>query len=183
MDIKVKNDITVRKCTAEDLPLLSDIGERTFRETFAHCNTESDMAAYISEAFAEERLCAELSVTGSAFYVAEAGGKPAAYMKINTGDAQTESDRSGWLEVQRLYVLAEYKRRHIGSALMRVAISEAEKINAHGVWLGVWEHNHKAMAFYESFGFTVVGSHDFVLGTDRQTDLIMELSFDRSGGA
>jgi len=42
------------------------------------------------------------------------------------------------------------------------------------VWLGVWEHNPKAIAFYEKWGFEKFGAHSFMLGTDAQTDLLMK---------
>ena len=41
------------------------------------------------------------------------------------------------------------------------------------LWLGVWERNARAIRFYAKAGFVDVGSHDFVLGTDRQTDRVM----------
>jgi diamine N-acetyltransferase len=42
------------------------------------------------------------------------------------------------------------------------------------VWLGVWEHNPRAIAFYEKWGFEKFGAHDFLLGTDLQTDILMK---------
>jgi len=41
------------------------------------------------------------------------------------------------------------------------------------MWLGVWERNFRAQAFYRKYSFAVVGAHVFTLGTDEQTDLIM----------
>jgi ribosomal protein S18 acetylase RimI-like enzyme len=43
------------------------------------------------------------------------------------------------------------------------------------MWLGVWEHNPRAIAFYHKHGFVDVGDHVFLLGEDPQTDIIMEL--------
>ena len=41
------------------------------------------------------------------------------------------------------------------------------------LWLGVWERNVRAQAFYRKQGFTVVGSQIFRLGSDPQRDLVM----------
>ena len=41
------------------------------------------------------------------------------------------------------------------------------------MWLGVWERNPRAIAFYIKSGFVVVGSHVFIVGNDRQTDLVL----------
>lgn len=157
-----------------DARILAELGAQTFWETFAHCNTESDMRYYLDNIFTTERLTQELETQNSTFYIAEIDGRPAAYMKLNTANAQTEKNREGWVEIQRLYVFASYARMHIGSALMIKALEYAASINADGVWLGVWEFNEKAKAFYTKFGFSFNGSHEFILGQDRQRDLIME---------
>ena len=164
----------IRVCGLSDARLLAELGAQTFWETFSHCNAESDMRDYLDSAFTTEHLTQELDTQNSTFYIAEIDGSPAAYMKINTADAQTEKNREGWVEIQRLYVLAKYKGMHIGSALMTHALEYAAAINAEGVWLGVWEFNENAKAFYTKFGFTYNGSHEFMLGQDRQCDLIME---------
>ncbi len=41
------------------------------------------------------------------------------------------------------------------------------------LWLGVWERNDRAHAFYEKCGFADVGEHIFLFGTDPQTDRVM----------
>ena len=41
-------------------------------------------------------------------------------------------------------------------------------------WLGVWEHNPRAIAFYRKWGFTPVGEHCFAVGDDPQRDVILE---------
>ncbi len=46
------------------------------------------------------------------------------------------------------------------------------------VWLGVWEHNYKAIKFYQDKGFVCFGEHVFVLGEDRQTDFLMKKTLD-----
>jgi ribosomal protein S18 acetylase RimI-like enzyme len=42
------------------------------------------------------------------------------------------------------------------------------------MWLGVGEDNQRAQRFYRKWGFQVVGEHIFQVGSDPQTDLIME---------
>jgi ribosomal protein S18 acetylase RimI-like enzyme len=47
--------------------------------------------------------------------------------------------------------------------------------SGHGaIYLGVWEHNHRAIAFYRKCGFEVAGSHVFQMGDEAQNDLWME---------
>ncbi len=41
------------------------------------------------------------------------------------------------------------------------------------LWLGVWERNERAVGFYERMGFTKAGTHEFLMGAERQTDHLM----------
>ena len=97
----------------------------------------------------------------------------AGYLKLNIGSVQTESDYPEALEIQRIYVLQKYQGQKMGLSMMQHAIAVAKKIKKSQVWLGVWEKNLKAQAFYRKSGFEKVGSHDFVLGDDIQTDYIL----------
>ncbi len=80
---------------------------------------------------------------------------------------------------QRLYILRQYKRNGLGTRFMNTAFDMARVQGKSVIWLGVWEHNDAAIAFYKRMGFVHFGSHDFVLGEDRQTDLLMEAAVDR----
>ena len=92
---------------------------------------------------------------------------------MNVGAAQTEPDYPEALEIQRIYVLQKYQGKRIGLAMMQQALAVAKKLKKPQVWLGVWENNLKAQAFYQKSGFKKVGSHDFILGSDKQTDYIL----------
>ena len=54
---------------------------------------------------------------------------------------------------------------------MADAIERAATLGANVVWLGVWEHNPRAIRFYEKHGFTTAGEQPF--GKDPQRDLVM----------
>ncbi len=81
-------------------------------------------------------------------------------------------------ELHRIYVASEWHGRGVAGDLMRQVIAAAVESGADCVWLGVWEHNPRAIAFYRKFGFRVVGDHSFMLGNDRQRDLILAAQLD-----
>ena len=60
-----------------------------------------------------------------------------------------------------------------GPALLERCLDEARARGAKTFWLGVWERNDRARAFYGRYGFTEVGDHVFVVGTDPQRDVIL----------
>ncbi len=78
-------------------------------------------------------------------------------------------------ELNRLYVVAEWHGRGVARELMQDALDTAAREGCDVLWLGVWEHNPKAMAFYRKFGLEIVGTHAFMLGQDRQRDLVMSV--------
>ena len=166
----------ITSLTVSDVWILRGIGRDTFIETFSEANKAEDMERYLTENFSEEQLARELSNPDSFFYVAEVNGHVVGYLKLNTAHAQTEPQAADALEIERIYVLSNYHGGGVGQALYHHAMSVAEDRKASYVWLGVWEHNHRALRFYEKNGFIAFGTHIFQLGNDQQTDILMKKS-------
>lgn len=169
--------VQVRRCTGQDAALLAQICAETFRDTFAQDNTAQDMEAFLARSYSPQVLAAELADPQSSYWLASVEGVPAAYLKTNVGRAQTEPVEGRIpqpsLEVQRIYVRLPYKRQGLGARLMRLAADQARERGAASLWLGVWERNLAALAFYERMGFTRFGEHVFQVGADAQTDYLM----------
>lgn len=165
--------MTILKCGLEDLEKLREISIETFTDTFAMDNTEKDLATYLERAYNEEQLRSELKNSGSAFYFIYSGDALAGYLKMNTWLAQTEDMGPESLEVERIYVRTAFKRRGLGRQLIDFAIETARELDKQAIWLGVWEHNYKALAFYKSLGFEQTGAHSFFMGDDEQIDFVM----------
>ena len=163
----------IRKVQLQEVDLLRQISIRCFEETFAADNDPNDMAQYLEKEFNVSKLAAELHNPDSTFFFAMEADQICGYLKLNTGNAQTEKMPSGYLEVERIYVLKEWHGTGVGKQLLQKAFEFKEAHSLAYLWLGVWEHNLKAIRFYERNGFEVFGSHDFVLGRDVQKDLLM----------
>jgi len=156
-----------------DAKLLARLGAQTFSETFASDNTEEDMAAYLAANFNVEQQTAELMDHGATFLIAEIDGVPAGYAKLKTGPPPGGIEEVAQIELVRLYVSKEWLGRGIGEALMRACLDDARKAGCNTIWLGVWERNARAQAFYRKWGFRDVGEHPFQLGSDVQRDILM----------
>ncbi|MFR0552754.1 GNAT family N-acetyltransferase [Ligilactobacillus salivarius] len=159
--------------SVEDIEALQAIAKQTFTETFGSQNTAEDLAKFLSEEYAFDKLKAEVENPELFYYFCYFEDELAGYLKLNVGAAQTEPDYPEALEIQRIYVLQKYQGKRIGLAMMQQALVVAEELKKPQVWLGVWENNFKAQAFYQKSGFKKVGSHDFILGNDKQTDYIL----------
>ncbi len=157
----------IRYATMDDAALLAELGEQTFRDTFAADNTPENLAAYIQSAFGPAIQAAELADSSACFLIAECDEQAAGYARLRWKDAHT-------VELQRIYTLNRWIGRGVGGALIAACLKEAEARGFETIWLGVWERNPRAIAFYKKWGFEQVGTHVFTLGDDPQTDLIMQ---------
>jgi len=158
-----------------DADALLELSLSTFLDFFGPpVNEQKNIDAYTSIAFTPEKVLSELNNPDSQFYFAKDGGKIAGYIKLNFNAAQNEFKDPQAVEVERIYVARAHHKKQIGSQLLNFAIDIALSKNLHYIWLGVWEHNHRAIAFYERNGFQIFSRHDFVLGDDVQTDLLMK---------
>jgi len=169
-----KPEVKIRRADAEDAGLLADLGARTFSETFAADNTPEDMNAYVAESFNLARQTDELADPASTFFIAEVGGNAAGYAKLHAGEPAEGVGGAKPVELVRLYVSRKWLGRGVGEALMRACVDEARRAGHETIWLGVWERNGRAQAFYRKWDFRAVGEHVFQLGSDPQRDVLME---------
>lgn len=166
-------DITLKKATPADVAQLQAIGRQTFSETFSASNTAADMDAYLADGFSTDRLTAELNNADVEIYLALLDNDVIGYLKLNTGQSQTELKGENGLEIERIYVLTTYHGRKVGQLLYDKAMQIARQLAVDYVWLGVWEHNPRAISFYRKNGFVEFDRHIFRLGADEQTDIMM----------
>ena len=154
---------------------LKDIATRTFLLSFGRSNSNENIDKYLEDRFNKNRLEHELNNAQSQFYFARVNSEVVGYLKVNSGEAQTEQVLDDSLEIERIYVLPSFHGKGIGRALMEKALAIAAEQKYRCVWLGVWEKNSGPVEFYKKFGFKVFGSHTFMLGDDEQVDLLMRL--------
>jgi ribosomal protein S18 acetylase RimI-like enzyme len=171
-----KDSVSIRTASEDDATLLADLCATTFRCTFASDNTPEDMEAYLTQNFSVEKLSRELSDPLAAFFIAELSGRPVGYAKLHAGTPDAGVTGAKPIELVRLYVLPEGIGQGIGARLMTECLETATRQGFETLWLGVWEHNPRAIGFYRKWGFEEVGSHVFQLGSDAQTDLILQKS-------
>jgi len=168
--------VIIRPAVAADAPVLAELARRTFFDTFAPNNDAGDMAIHLARAYGVPQQSAELADPVITTLLVERDGAAVAYAQLRSGhvpDCVTGADP---LEVWRFYVSQEWHGRGIAQALMdRVKVGARER-GARTLWLGVWEKNDRARAFYAKCGFADVGEHIFLFGTDPQTDRVMSLS-------
>ncbi len=174
--------VPIRIAGAGDAGALADLGRRTFHDTFAAYNRPEDMDAYMNEAFSTERIGAEIRELGAVYLVAEASSKVIGFARVAPTAPPACITGPAPVRLAKLYVSADAIGSGVGAALMRASIEWARGAGHESLWLGVWEHNHRAKAFYERWGFVPVGTETFRLGSDDQSDVLMQLVLSEGGG-
>jgi GNAT superfamily N-acetyltransferase len=169
-------EIKIRQATTEDAKLLTDLSYTTFWDAFAHHpkNAPDDLDHYMRQAFNSEQIAAELAEPNSIFLIAELDDKPAGYAKLIVESIEDGITAMRPIELSRLYSHQEYLGKGVGQNLMDACFELAKSHDHDVMWLGVWEYNPRAQRFYEKNGFREVGKHTFQLGSDPQTDLLMQ---------
>ena len=160
--------MNIRQATVADAAALAEIAERTFRDTSAEHNTPEDLETYVASAYGEEKQRRELE-SGHIVLLGESeDGQVIAYTQMRRVDSP-----HGEIEIARFYVDRNHHGRGIAQQLMQAAYDTARALGATNIWLGVWERNLRAIAFYEKCGYRDAGSQPFLVGTDLQTDRVM----------
>jgi ribosomal protein S18 acetylase RimI-like enzyme len=165
--------MTVRRATAADAAALTTFGRQVFGQTFGPENSPEDLRAYLDSAYLEDRQAAEIANPAFDTLLVVEEGALIAFAQLRDvapGDGVTGAHP---VELWRFYVDSAWHGRGVAATLMAEVEAAARGRGGDTLWLGVWERNTRAQAFYRRQGFTVVGSHIFQLGADPQRDLVM----------
>ncbi|HLV25930.1 MAG TPA: GNAT family N-acetyltransferase [Gemmatimonadales bacterium] len=166
-------DLTIRRAVPGDAAAYSAFSARLAIATFAAQNDPVEFDAYMRSTFGEEIQRRELESAENTVLLGEISGKLAAFAYMRKREKPGMVDAPGAMEIARFYIDGAWHGRGISQAMMRAVAREAREQGADTVWLGVWEHNPRAIAFYVKCGFEKVGTHTFMVGNDAQTDHVM----------
>lgn len=164
----------IRRASAADAATLAALAERTFRDTFTEVNTPENMAAHAAASYGIDKQRAEIESDRIRTLLVELDGVVAGYAQLRNGHHPDCVSAENAIELWRFYIDRSGIGRGLAQRLMQAVVVEAAEWNGRALWLGVWEHNPRAIAFYRKCGFVEVGAHVFRLGDDAQTDLIMQ---------
>ena len=170
--------VVIRKGVPEDAAALAEFGWRTFAESFAGQNDPQAMAEYLSENYSTSRQSAELSSPDVLTLLAELDGIMIGYAQVRRNPPPADYSLPDPLELHRIYVDGPYQGSGLAQRLMAAVLSTAPTLGGRTLWLSVWEQNPHAIRFYLKYGFADLGSKDFWLGSERQTDRLMAISID-----
>lgn len=163
----------IREASLNDAPQLSQLAERTFRETFGAQNSAEDMDLHCQSSYSESIQAREIAAANMVTILAEDGRRLIGFSQLRWDRAPTCVVAESPGEILRLYVVKEWHGRGVAQELMNAGLEAVQRHGSDVVWLGVWERNPRAISFYKKFGFREAGDHIFPLGRDSQRDIVM----------
>src|SRR3954468_6004856 len=168
----------IRRATPADAAALADLAARTFPLACPPGTTAESIAAHLAahlSAASFDRYLADAAVT---ILVADEGGHLAGYTMLVAGDPDDPDvvaavPERPTIELSKVYVDAGRQGAGLAGLLMSATLATAEDAGAASVWLGVNEHNARAIRFYSKSGFAIAGPRSYVVGTQQMSDHVM----------
>ena len=168
------NGIVIRLANRDDAELIANMSRTTFYDAFAKDNTKEDMDFFMNEQFTKAALKKEVEEGDGIFIMAYVDNEPAGYVRMRLKNSENILADENAIEIARIYTLSSVIGKGVGSALMQKCMDVAAEQSKDVIWLGVWEKNERAIAFYRRWGFEKFSEHSFLLGSDLQIDWLMK---------
>jgi ribosomal protein S18 acetylase RimI-like enzyme len=167
------NPLPIRRGVPADAPRLAAFAARTFFEAFGADNRPEDMQAYLASAYGVAQQARELADQDVATLLVHRDDALVAYAQVRRSTPPPCVTCERPIQLRRFYVERTWQGQGIAQALMHAVRDAAGGFDGRHIWLGVWERNLRALAFYRKEGFVDVGGTDFFVGPDRQIDRVL----------
>ncbi len=164
---------TIRRAGEADAAALAELAARIFTETFADDTRPDDLADFLAKSYGVRQQTAELASPDIITFIAETPESLVAYAQVRRSRLPECVTVKSPVELWRFYVQRSWHGGGVAHRLMAEVMGAARELGGRSLWLSVWERNPRAIAFYEKHGFRDVGSEDFWVGSDCQTDRIL----------
>lgn len=170
----------IRRGLPADANALSVLAARTFADTYGRYNRPEDLHLHLTTSYGLPQQMRELSDPDVITLLACCGEQLAGFAQVRRGPAPACVTGEAPVELYRFYVDAPWHGRGVGQLLLAQARDAAIALGGATFWLKVWARNSRAMAFYTKESFVDVGTADFFVGSDRQTDRVLAMALTHS---
>ena len=158
----------IRPARPEDAQALSDMGWRSFLDTFVDGfgipYPETDLARFFEASWSAEAFSRKLEEPGAAWWVAERDGALLAFANVGPNGLPHPDAKAGETELRRLYVDKAAQGLGLGTALLETSLDWMATNTTGALWIGVWSGNLKAQRLYAAHGFEKVGEYQYPVG-------------------
>lgn len=167
------HEATIRLATQADIPALARLAADAFRDTYRGIDADDDIESYVAEHFNHDELARQLADPRSTMLLAATPDRLLGYAQVRLVEAPPCVTGPAPVELKRLYLSVQAKGQGLGARLMLAVQAEARRLDGQTLWLGVYDRNEHAIAFYQRFGFAKVGHKEFEFGGEIYLDPVM----------
>jgi ribosomal protein S18 acetylase RimI-like enzyme len=167
-----KRKPTISFASESDALRLSVWAAKRFHQTYTDSMPAGALKTHIAEDFGVTQQRTELLDPNITTLLVEIENEVVGYAQLRLKPIPVTIDYDVTAELWRIYVDKSCHGLGVGRQLL-CRVGEIARERSHDkIWLGVWEHNVSAIAFYQKLGFSVVGEHVFNLGGEVQNDFV-----------
>ncbi len=153
--------LVITKAQVQHAEALQKLAVQTFQESHGHSAPEADIQDYIALKFTVSAIASELKEANNLFHLLYFEEELVAYSKIIINSPYLDKIPSNSTKLERLYVLEQFHGTSIGKELMDFNVQLAKDKQQSGLWLYVWTENHRAIRFYQKYGFQKIADTVF----------------------
>ncbi|RNE56634.1 GNAT family N-acetyltransferase [Cryobacterium tepidiphilum] len=171
--------VSVRQAGPADAAALAPVAADTFALACPPGTGPRSIADFIARHLSQERFEGYLADSERDIRLAFDGDEAAGYTMLVFGEPHAPEVAAAithrpTVELSKVYVLGHHHGAGVAATLMSATLAAARERGATGVWLGVNQHNARALRFYEKSGFAIVGTKTFLVGQELNDDFVME---------
>jgi GNAT superfamily N-acetyltransferase len=171
--VKQMADVTIRRGSVTDAAELAAFAARTFKGAFSADNNPDDLQDHLATTYGLAQQTAELANPSVLTIIARLHGELVAYAQVRRNAPPACVTHTAPIELHRFYVDQRAHGSGLASKLMQGVHQAAREFQGRHIWLGAWERNPRAIAFYKKEMFVDVGSTFYMVGTDKQIDRVL----------
>lgn len=138
---------------ADQIKPLQAICNLAYAQSFADHWEQNGLELYLEDQFGTKRLIQDLADPLIAYYLIKYEEKIAGFIKIKLEAALDGFETTKTAELEKFYILQEYKGLGIGKTALRMLMQFLAGLQKMQLFLCVIDTNHTAIAFYQKMGF------------------------------
>lgn len=154
-------NIELRLAARSDVPALQAMAVRSYHQHFPYLWNEEGLKTYLEQHYDLATFFAFLEAPEREVHLALHEQEIAGYL-VDHREKNLDGEALGYY-IQRIYMLAEYAGKGIGSKLIQLAEKQARVIGRQYLWLEVMQSSHDSIAFYQRKGFEITRAAYFDL--------------------
>lgn len=162
-----------RLANHDDAAALAALARQTFIDTYAEQNDAEQIRAHCEKNFGISQQSKEIADPDYVVILAYHDEELVGFAQVVNNPPPDSIAADKAVALYRYYLKKEWHGKGIAQPLLAEAETAAKTFNANQLWLGMWEHNARALAYYKKVGFQHVGWMDYEFGGVIERDYVL----------